>query len=364
MIADVPLGAFLSGGIDSSTVVALMQQESRERVRTFTIGFPERSHDEAAHAKAVAAHLGTEHTELYVAPSDMLSVIPRLPALYDEPFGDSSQVPTFLVSQLTRRSVTVSLSGDGGDELFGGYDRYRRWRGVWGAVRWLPYRLRRGCAFGLEAAAAVPCLEARGQKLAAVLRAETPEVVYRELLSHGEDPTQLVVGATEPGTVFTSDDDWPGGDDFVGRMMHVDLVSYLPDDILVKVDRASMGVGLESRAPFLDHRVIDLAWHLPSWTKLRNGKGKWLLRQVLHRYVPPELVERPKHGFGVPLGRWLAGPLREWAEDLLAPSRLERDGFFQPSAIREKWTRQLGGAPRWQDFLWTVLMFQSWRDCQ
>ena len=362
MIADVPLGAFLSGGVDSSTVVALMQRESRHRVRTFTIGFPELAYDEATAAKAVATHLGTEHTELYVTPSEMVAVIPRLPCLYDEPFGDSSQIPTFLVSQLTRGHVTVSLSGDGGDELFGGYDRYRRWRPVWGAAHRLPYLMRRGLARGVAAVADQGWLHERGHKLAAVLRARTPEAMYGELLSQCADPARTVLGATEPRTVFSSDGDWPESDDFVGRMMYLDLVSYLPDDILVKVDRASMGVALESRAPFLDHRMVEFAWHLPPSTRLRDGRGKWLLRQVLDRYVPRHLVERPKHGFGVPLTAWLAGPLREWAEALLAPARLQREGFFDPVAIRQKWSRHQRGSGRWQDFLWTVLMFQSWLD--
>src|SRR5712691_3767902 len=367
MIADVPLGAFLSGGIDSSTIVALMQAQSSQPVRTFTIGFQEARYNEANYAKAVAEELGTDHTELYVGPADLLAVVPRMPVVYDEPFGDSSQVPTALLSELTRQYVTVSLSGDGGDELFGGYEQYRRGRRLWGLLGRLPVPLRRGLAavaravpdFGLGALSGD-----RVRNWAAVLRAETAQGMYRELMSNCREPESLVTHAAELETVFTDPRQWLGTAHLVERMMFLDLTSYLPDDILVKVDRATMAASLESRAPFLDHAVVEFAWRVPLNLKIRNGDGKWLLRQLLYRYVPRPLVERPKMGFGAPLESWLAGPLREWASDLLDPAKLKREGFLNPAVITDMWQRQQRVSHRGHAILWAVLMFQSWLDAQ
>ena len=383
MVADVPLGAFLSGGVDSSTAVALMQKLSTRPVKTFTIGFREDAYNEAEHARAVARHLGTDHTELYVTPEETLAVIPRLPELYDEPFADSSQIPTYLVSRLARQHVTVSLSGDGGDELFGGYNRYSWAAEIWKKLGWLPQPMRSGLAsllMTLPPAAwdtafkwLEPIVPSRVRyseaglklhKLAEVLAARTPEEIYWMLVSHWKQPSELVLGAKEPPTVLTDRQSWPDVADFEHRMMYFDTVSYLPDDILVKVDRAAMGVSLETRVPFLDHRLVEFAWRLPLRFKERSGVTKWLLRQVLYRHVPKELVERPKMGFGVPIDSWLRGPLKKWAEGLLDPVRLAREGFFNPAPIQEKWKSHLSGHGNWQYYLWDVLMFQAWLEHQ
>lgn len=380
MVADVPLGAFLSGGIDSSTVVALMQAQSTRPVKTFTIGFYEDNYNEARQAKAVAAHLGTDHTELYVTPEEAQAVIPKLPVLFDEPFSDMSQIPTYLISALARQQVTVSLSGDGGDELFGGYNRYFMGRSIWTKVRWMPQPARRAGAWGLGRvkiatwnrffSAADRFLPPRMRfrlpgdkmhKLAEVLAVKHSQQFYEYLVSHWKRPDDLVVGAHEPPTVLNEPSEWAELPEFSQRMMFLDLISYLPDDILVKVDRASMGVSLEARVPLLDHRVVEFAARVPVSMKIRTGQGKWLLRQVLYQYVPKELIERPKMGFGVPIDAWLRGPLREWAEDLLDEKRLEREGYFHPKPIRRLWTEHLLGHGNWQYYLWDVLMFQSWR---
>lgn len=379
MQADVPLGAFLSGGVDSSTVVALMQARAAGRVRTFTVGFDDPAYDESEAAAAVAAHLGTEHVSISATPADAIDVIPRLPELYDEPFSDSSQIPTFLVSRLARQEVTVSLSGDGGDELFGGYNRYAWCPAIWRRIRRLPAPARVAAAAALRVPSAAawdaafrraePVLPRRLQvrypgmkveKLAGVLPATGPEDMYRRLTSHFQDPSALVVGTREPSTLLTDRAGWPDTADPVARMMFLDQVTYLPDDILVKVDRASMAVSLEARVPLLDHRVVEFAWRLPPAAKVRDGQGKWLLRQVLHRHVPEALVERPKAGFGLPVGAWLRGPLREWAEGLLDAGRLAREGFLDPGAVRGLWDGHLGGRRDRADQLWDVLMFQSW----
>jgi asparagine synthase (glutamine-hydrolysing) len=379
MLADVPLGAFLSGGIDSSTVVALMQSQSQQPVKTFSIGFQEQNYNEAEYAKAVAQHLGTDHTELYVTANEAIAVIPKLPSLYDEPFSDSSQIPTFLVSQLARNHVTVSLSGDGGDELFSGYNRYFVGRSIWQKIGWMPKAVRHFTAKALTSVspqnwnrgfAAVDTMLPtklkvavsgdKLHKLASILTLPHPDIMYAGLVSHWREPEEVVIDSSELSTVLSDRNSWASLPDFTERMMYLDLISYLPDDILVKVDRASMGVSLEGRIPFLDHRVVEFAWQIPLCMKIRSNQGKWLLRQVLYKYVPKELIERPKMGFGIPIDSWLRGPLREWAEDLLDESRLQREGYFNPLPIRQKWDEHQSGKFNWQYYLWDVLMFQAW----
>lgn len=379
MASDVPLGAFLSGGIDSSTIVALMQAQSSRPVQTFSIGFHEAAYNEAHHAKAVAEHLGTNHTELYVSPAEAMEVIPRLPAIYDEPFSDSSQIPTYLVSELTRRQVTVALSGDGGDELFAGYGRYFWAAGLWGKVRSIPSPLRRIASRSLTMLSpktwsalfrgASPVLPKRlrlrnpgdkPHKLAEVLTAESIETLYLAIVSHWQSPTSVVLGATEPPTALTDQSRWFRSPELFNRMMYMDMLSYLPDDILVKVDRASMAVSLEARVPFLDHRIVEFAWKLPMSLKIHEGQGKWVLRQVLKQYVPAAFQERPKMGFGVPIDSWLRGPLKDWAESLLAEKRLMDEGIFDPDPIRQQWNEHLSGTCNWHYYLWDVLMFQAW----
>lgn len=384
MIADVPLGAFLSGGVDSSTVVALMQAQSSQPVRTFTIGFHESGYDEAQHARQVAAHLGTAHTEWYVSPAEMLAVVPRLPGLYDEPFADASQIPTFLVSQLARRQVTVSLSGDGGDELFAGYNRYTWADRIWSQVGSLPPVGRRAVRSLLGVlppegwqslarrlgplaphALRQPLLADKLQKVLAVLGADNPPEVYRALVAQWHHPDRVVLDGQEPGTLWHDRTIWEGMPDFTRGMMLMDLLTYLPDDILTKVDRASMGVSLESRVPLLDdHRLAEFAWRLPLEYKIRGGQSKWLLRQVLYQYVPRELIERPKMGFAVPIDAWLRGPLQDWAESYLAEDRLRREGYFDPEPIRRTWAAHLRGKRNEQYPLWAVLMFETWLEAQ
>ena len=375
MISDVPLGAFLSGGIDSSTVAALMQAHSASPVRTFSIGFREAGYDEAPQAAAVARHLGTDHTELYVDPAQARDVIPNLPDYYDEPFADSSQIPTYLVSALTRRHVTVALSGDGGDEVFAGYTRY-----TWGDLLRrrtgrIPRPLRALAARALSALgedtwdrvlSVLPatCLPSHpGQKvhkLADVLALKDDMALYRRLIT-AWNPADVVPGAVETPTVAWDDTAARDVPAFLERMQLLDTLTYLPDDILAKVDRASMAVALEARVPLLDHRVVEFAWSLPRAMKVRNGQGKWLLRQVLARHVPPALTERPKMGFGIPVDRWLAGPLRDWAEDLLSPAALAEGGLLNPAPIRAAWDEHLSGRRNRVTELWCVLMFQAWR---
>jgi asparagine synthase (glutamine-hydrolysing) len=381
MVADVPLGAFLSGGIDSSTVVALMQAQSERPVKTFSIGFREADYDEASFARAVARHLGTDHTELYVTPAEAQAVIPRLPTLYDEPFADSSQIPTFLVSELARRQVTVSLSGDGGDEVFGGYNRYFLGQRIWNGMEWMPRAVRTGAGRVMRAlspqawnalfqrthgvlprSVVVQNPGDKLQKLSEILEADNPRALYWGLVSLWKNPADVVVGGTEPVTIFNDAHQRTGLKDFCQQMMFMDTMTYLPDDILTKVDRASMGVSLEARVPILDHRVVEFAWRLPVSMKIRHGKGKWILREILERYVPRELIDRPKMGFGVPIDSWLRGPLRHWGESLLNERRLCAEGFFNAHPIREKWSEHLSGRRNWQYLLWTVLMFQAWLD--
>lgn len=379
MMADVPLGAFLSGGIDSSTIVALMQKQSSRPVKTFTIGFHEQGYNEAEHAKAVARHLGTDHTELYVTPQEAMAVIPRLHTMFDEPFSDSSQIPTHLVSALARQHVTVSLSGDAGDELFSGYTRYGLASGMWQKLSRIPRPLRLLAASAittvppgawtalgrhLPVAGLRNRLGDRLHKGAGILSSESVDGLYRGLVSHWDAPADVVVGGVEPPTLLTGNAPDFGPLDAVERMMALDLMTYLSDDILVKVDRAAMAVSLETRVPMLDHRVVDFAWRLPLHLKQRDGVGKWVLRQVLYRHVPQTLIDRPKMGFGIPIDVWLRGPLREWAESLLAPERLNREGFFNAAPIRQKWDEHLNGRRNWAYHLWDVLMFQAWLEAQ
>jgi asparagine synthase (glutamine-hydrolysing) len=371
MVADVPLGAFLSGGVDSSTVVALMQSQSMRPVRTFSIGFNEPGYDEAVHAKAVAKHLGTDHTELYVTHDEARAVIPKLPLLYSEPFADSSQIPTFLVSQLARAHVTVSLSGDAGDELFCGYNRYQLTSSIWKKIAMLPRGLRLSIARGVlsvgpghwDRVGRIVSASRLGDRLhkgASLLGSRSISELYRSMVSHWEAPESVVLDATEPLSALTDLGRLLDGLGDIERMMALDLLTYLPDDILVKVDRAAMGVSLETRVPFLDHRVVEFAWSLPFDYKLRNGVTKWPLREVLYRHVPRAMIERPKMGFGVPIDSWLRGPLRDWAESLISSERLAREGFFDPRPIRVKWEEHLSGRRNWQYLLWDVLVFQAW----
>ncbi|MFT5174879.1 MAG: asparagine synthase (glutamine-hydrolyzing) [Gammaproteobacteria bacterium] len=376
MVADVPLGAFLSGGVDSSAVVALMQGSSMQPVKTFSIGFRESGYDEAQYAKAVAQHLGTDHTELYVDPEHALGVIPALADMYDEPFADSSQIPTFLVSELTRQHVTVSLSGDGGDELFAGYNRYLHAVSLYRNTARLPAGLRQLAARLIctvpqhlwdLAFRAVPGRYRPPQaghkmhKLAGVL-CTSQGAIYRHLVSHWHEPDQLVLGAQEPKGVLWDEQLDQRIPDAVERMQYLDLMTYLPDDILTKVDRASMAVSLEARVPLLDHRLVELSWRLPMHLKMRGGTTKWVLRELLYKHVPKSLIDRPKMGFGVPLEHWLRGPLREWAETLLGRERLEQEGYFDAAPIRARWERHLSGAENWAYPLWNVLMFQAWKE--
>ncbi len=381
MIADVPLGAFLSGGIDSSTVVALMQKQSTTPVKTFTIGFEEQGYNEADHAREIARHLRTDHTELTVTPEQARETIPLLPTMFDEPFADSSQIPTWLVSKLARRTVTVSLSGDGGDELFAGYTRYGTFRDLWKLIGWCPPPVRRLAGrtlgaipgrlldgtlgrlpLGFERYGSSGRPGDKLHKLAEMLKFRTPADLYLDLLSHWKQPAELVPGSSERPNILWGDEPVPDFSERTSWMMYLDSLTYLPDDILTKVDRASMQVSLEARVPVLDHRVVEYAWRLPISLKIRDGGLKWALRQVLYRYVPRELIDRPKMGFGIPIDRWLRGPLRDWAETYLAEDRLRRGGWFDPAPIRRKWSEHLSGRRDWQYYLWDVLMFETWRE--
>ena len=379
MVADVPLGAFLSGGVDSSAVVAAMQAQSDRPVKTFSIGSSDDEFNESHHARAVARHLGADHVEFFVTPDDALAVIPRLPTLYDEPFADSSQIPTFLVSSLARQHVTVALSGDGGDELFAGYNRHLWAQRLWSAVGWMPHATRLAQASAITALSPASWDEVfrrvrrvlpptlryatpgyKLHKLAEVISAPTLEAIYGRLTSHWDAAASVVRGATEPLTALADVTRHPNLPTFTEQILYLDMVTYLPDDILTKLDRASMGVGLEARVPLLDHRLVEFAWRLPLSMKFRDGQSKWLLRQVLYRYVPRRLVDRPKTGFGIPLHGWLRGPLRDWAESLLDERRLKHEGIFDPEPIRQRWLEHLAGKKRWEYHLWDVLMFQAW----
>ncbi|MCI4410577.1 MAG: asparagine synthase (glutamine-hydrolyzing) [Thiotrichales bacterium] len=375
MLADVPLGAFLSGGVDSSTVVALMQNMSSRPIKTFTIGFDDKRFNEAENAKAVAAHLGTEHTELYMTAKDALNVVPLLPTIYDEPFSDSSQIPTYLVSKLAKQHVTVSLSGDAGDELFSGYNRYTMTNRLWGKLSKVPLPIRSYLANLIRIippTAYTKLLSPLGMsnagdklhKASYVLLKSSVSDLYHGLVSHWDDPASVVKQGIESATWLTNSRLENIDCSDIERMMLLDSLSYLPDDILTKVDRAAMSVSLETRVPFLDHQVVEYAWSLPMSMKLRNHQGKWVLRQVLYQYVPKELIDRPKMGFGIPIDQWLRSELREWAECLLNEQRLEREGFFHPKPIREKWLEHLSGKRNWGYHLWDILVFQQWLETQ
>ena len=376
-VADVPLGAFHSGGVDSSTIVALMQAQSSRPVQTFTVGFDEAGFDESPYALAVARHLGTEHHTLSVTAADAQAVIPMLPAMYDEPFADSSQIPTHLICRAARSRVTVALSGDAGDELFGGYNRYVWGQRVWNRMKSIPRPLRRAVASGI-ARIPIPAWNALGralpdtlgmalvadkvQKLTKLTAATSLDDLYRSLVTEWPQAADMVLGANRLPTKLNDASLAAGVPEAQQRMMLWDTLTYLPDDILTKVDRAAMSVSLETRVPFLDHRVVELAWRLPLHMKLRYGQGKWALRQVLYKYVPRELIERPKAGFAIPIGEWLRGPLRDWAENLLDQTRLQREGYFKPEPIRRVWQEHLSGRHDWTPRLWCVLMFQAWLD--
>ena len=384
MVADVPIGAFLSGGVDSSVVVAAMQAQSPRPVRTFTIGFGPKEFDEAPHARAVARHLGTDHTEVYVSGEEALATIPRLATIWDEPFADSSQIPTLLVSEIARRSVTVSLSGDGGDELFGGYYRYGWAESVARGIHRLPQVVRSLASAALRATPrnlanrtgdalsrllpprySVHRAGDRAHRLASLLGHRDPWSVYLDLVANCLQCDALVIGAARPVTALTDPEALVPELDMQTRMMQADIASYMVDDILVKVDRASMAVSLEAREPLLDSRLAELAFRLPLSMKIRNGERKWVLRRVLERRVPRALFDRPKMGFGVPLGEWLRGPLRPWAEALLSPDRIARDGFLDPTVVGALWAKTLDPAVPSSGYeAWNILMFQAWLERQ
>jgi asparagine synthase (glutamine-hydrolysing) len=379
MVADVPLGAFLSGGIDSSLVVALMQRFSRRPVRTFSIGFHEHGYNEAPHAAAVARYLGTQHTELYVSAQAACDVIPRLASIYSEPFADSSQVPTYLVARLAREQVTVSLSGDGGDELFAGYGRYGVAEGLWRNLGRIPPSGRRlaGRCIGAVPARWWDVVSALGQlvlpqrfhlrsagskasRLARMLDAPTKQALYLEMLSYVQQPTDFVLGLRaelgDPSRELIGD----AVSNFYEYMMLWDGLTYLPDDILVKVDRAGMAVSLESRMPLLDHRVVEHAWTFPLETKVQGGETKYPLRRILFKHVPRKILDRPKMGFGIPIDEWLRGPLRPWAEDLVSEAALVRTGLLDPTVVRGLWAGHISGRNPNGYLLWNILALQSW----
>ena len=372
MVADVPLGAFLSGGVDSSLIVSLMQSQSSLPIDTFTIGFSEDEYNEAIFAKKIAKHLGTKHTELYVSSNDAMSVIDKLPQIYDEPFSDSSQIPAYLISQMTRKNVSVSLSGDAGDELFGGYNRYLWTRKIWSRIKFMPISLRKFISYGMTSIPPLiwnkilkqildsPMPGDKVHKLSTILTANSAEDCYFNLISHWNNANDIVIGATGISVPVNDSKNYLNFDSIEQNMMHLDAISYLPDDILAKIDRAAMSVSLETRVPFLNHHVVEFANRLPLSMKIKDGKSKWILRQLLDQYVPRELIERPKMGFAVPIDMWLRGPLRDWAESLLGESRLKKEGFLNYEPIRRKWIEHLSGRRNWQYHLWDILMFQAW----
>ena len=383
MLSDVPLGAFLSGGVDSSTIVALMQSQSSRPIKTFTVGFDEAAFSEARTAREVARHLGTDHTEMIISSDDALGLIPELAKIWCEPFADASQIPTLLVSKLAREDVTVALSGDGGDEVFGGYNRHIAGPALWHRIRRVPVGLRSLAAhllsgprqktwdhlyglFGsiLPRRYRVSMPGFKLHKLAGVVAQPDVKSLYRGMVSHWKNPGQVVLGASESESILDGENELPPTTDVARWMMAIDTLSYLPDDILTKVDRAAMSVSLETRIPFLDHRIVEFAWTLPNRMKIADGRGKLVLREVLRRYVPDRIIERPKAGFEVPIEHWLRGQLRPWAEELLDEKRIRREGVFDPRPIRKMWLEHLTGRRNWQYQLWDVLMFQEWYSSQ
>jgi len=381
MIADVPFGAFLSGGIDSSAVTAYMQKIHDSPVKTFTIGFDNKEFNEAPYARAIAEILGTDHTEVYLTPKDTLAIVPRLPTIYDEPHADSSQIPAFLVSSIARRNVTVCLSGDGGDELFAGYNRYLRIEEIWMMSRLLPTSMRKTISklilhiapsnwdlvyrtihrLSLRKTVRQTDVSLKIQKLAGILSMDSLPDMYKELLSYWNDPESVVLRGSEPDYIFNHDINFMKKQEFVNQALYWDSLFYLPDDNLCKVDRASMAVGLETRLPLLDHRIVEFVWRLPLNMKIRNKESKWLLRQVLYKYIDRKLLDRPKMGFSIPIAEWLRGPLRDWGEDLLAEKKLRNEGFFNPTIVRQKWDEHIKGKRNWHLALWAILTFQAWR---
>ena len=373
MEADVPLGAFLSGGFDSTAIVAMMQQKSSQQTRTFTIGFETRAYDEAPFARAIAKHLGTNHTELYVTAREAMSVIPSLPAIYDEPFADSSQIPTLLVSKMAKQHVTVALSGDGGDELFGGYQRYFvSERILPQVVRW-PLAIRLAVAAGIEKFGAENwqrtyqaatlgkgkmLVGERALKLASLIKEPSFIEGYRNLISSWDRPHDLVLNGNSKSLLF--DEVAIASMSSIEKMMYLDLMTYLPGDILTKVDRASMAVSLEARVPFLDHRVFEFAWKLPLSYKVGRGQGKKIVRSLVYRHVPRKFMDRPKTGFGIPIDEWLRGPLRDWAQTLLSEKNIASSGYFDPKIVQQTWNEHLSGKRNRQAKLWPILMFESW----
>ncbi|MCP3872427.1 MAG: asparagine synthase (glutamine-hydrolyzing) [Desulfobacteraceae bacterium] len=379
MISDVPLGAFLSGGIDSSLIVALMQKISSKPVKTFTIGFESKTYDEADSARKIAAHLRTDHTELFVSPEQALEVIPKLPRLFDEPFADSSQIPTYLVSKMTRNHVTVALSGDGGDEMFAGYNRHFWGRHLFEKMNRFPSFLRKGTAglintFSPETwnnlfskmGSVLPEKYRQTMpgdklsKLSAVLNVKDRKQFYYDLTSWWKNPKEVMINAYEPKTVLNSFDDWFNTEDFTHLMQMMDMLTYLPDDILTKVDRSSMGASLEARAPFLDRDVVEFSWQIPLNAKISRHEGKIILKQLLYKYIPEQLVNRPKSGFGIPLDTWLRHELFEWASDLLSPDTLRAQGYFNSEFVSNTWSAHLSGQNNYQYHIWNILMFQAW----
>lgn len=375
-LSDVPLGVFLSGGIDSSLIAAVLQAQLSQKVRTFSVGFTEQRYDESGAARKIAEHLGTDHTEMFVTADDALGIVPHLPDWFDEPFADSSQIPTHLLSAMTRRHVTVALSGDGGDEIAAGYIRYGAISHWWPILSRLPLPIRHGfsslirnlpigfwerAANALSVSRRPPHIDDRARKFAGLLDSSDPQKVYRTLVSHWNEPSEILAGANEPRPIYEDERIVQRLPNLVGRFQYFDMASYLPDDILCKVDRASMAVALEVRAPLLDHRVVEYFWSLPREMLCSGNRRKLLLRKILARYVPEALFDRPKMGFGAPIEHWLRGPLRDWAEDLLDEHRIRREGLFRPEPIRRLWDAHVSGRSNHQYQLWTILMFQSWR---
>jgi asparagine synthase (glutamine-hydrolysing) len=375
MISDVPLGAFLSGGLDSSTVVALMQSQSSHPIKTFTIGSSQENYSEAKYAKKISQYLGTDHTELYVSSKEALDIIPKLPIIYDEPFSDSSQIPSFLVSQLAKQQVKVALSGDGGDELFCGYNRYVMGKIFSNLCRFMPLPCRKLLASWLNSMSPQSWIKIlkilssldhridyrnKMQKIINVLKAKSSHDFYYTLCSHWQNPIEAVIDSNESETLLTKLQLELKIFNNQEKMMVLDSLTYLPDDILTKVDRAAMASSLETRVPFLDHKLIEYVWKIPHSLKFRDGKGKWILRKVLNKYIPKELTERPKMGFSIPIDIWLKGPLRNWAEALLNETRLKQEGYFNPKLIKHKWSEHINGKANWSYDLWDVLMFQAW----